>query len=1139
MFVNRCGPWVLFGHLLRLRLVFSVFAVCAGVGLANDLIDNLRLHAPFEHVGEAEGLSNMSVTCMMQDSRGFMWIGTLDGLNVYDGRRCRVFRKDEAVPSTISSNSIWSICEDEAGFIWVGTTDGLNRFDPTTGQFTIYRSEGDPHSLSSNLVRSLLVDSQGRFWVGTDDNGLNLFDRETGRSRHFFVDSMDSDVSSGMGVWTIYEDSTQHIWVGTTDGMLSRFDSESESFEHVGSALPSGWETPPDAILCMLEIAPGRFWYGTFGSGLFELDTETGALIHLPLMTDEGRAIGNFSKGIARDQFGNIWIASHDGLLALDPDGTIQARMVENERNSQSLSSNQLWSIFCDQSGNLWTGSYQHGIDWLSLENLGFKTIRLRDFLDTSPKANKTLCFVEDKDGTVYIGTDGDGLYAMSADRTQFTPLRPAEIEMDSESSSIAILSLHIDRKGILWLGIWSGGLLSYDPKTREFQQYWQREFVPRKFVNNPFIWSILEDSKGALWIGTMGNGLNRRDPATGLFEYFENVPGDPASLSNDNVWCIFEDSQQRLWIGTQDGVNRLNPDGKSFTRYQRRVGDTASLNNDWVKSIAEDQGGNLWFGTDGGGLNRLDEETGTFTHIGEADGLRNGVIQHLELDASGRLWAATNDGISSIEFSSSDGSFRIKNYDSSSGLQGNQFAIGAGLSLSDGKIILGGLNGFSIFDPDEIQPMISRPRVHITGLWKANEIFAKRNALFGQARLEIQGDSITLPYTENDFLIEFVSINYFSTKEVPSKYRLSGFEENWTYAEGESVVRYANLPAGEYVFELMAENGMVEDARDVASLKIEILKPWWQKGWAFLLLGLLLLALFIATHWISVRVLRRQKAKLRSMVDERTERIGKQAAEIEAQNAALSRQNERLIALDAEKNFLVRAVAHDLRDPIARTSSLIDLLVQESKGANLEYVSVINESLDDLMKMIAKILDVSVIEKESIKVEQSHFRVKEAVERSLSLRQASAGAKRITLHTESADPSLEMWGDPELFHQIVENLLSNAIKYSPFDTEVFVRWSRSPESRRIRIEVQDQGPGIRPGEMEKLFQRFQRLSSTPTNREPSVGLGLAIVKKYTEAMGGSVWCESRFGEGCTFIVEFPDTSDGGEPVAGSTSDHA
>jgi ligand-binding sensor domain-containing protein len=901
--------------------LLSVIAFAQLIADESALIERLKFYAPFEKVNASDGLSNLTVTSILRDSRGLVWIGTLDGLNLYDGSSCHVFRHRPGDPNSISSVSIWSLSEDEEGKIWIATGNGLNCYNPKTGMFRSYNHDRyDDSSISSDIVRVVHVDSKNRLWVGTDGKGLNLFDPATNKFKRFPHDGLSDSSISGSNVWTVYEDSEGRIWVGTTQGGLAYWNDLNETFETIIAVPADAPGSADGAIMSFSEIEQGLYWYGTLGAGLFELRLKDRNSRKLDESAFSGNDFGDAVKGITKDPTGHIWLATHEGLLLVSPDREGSLLLQPLEGDTVGLSTHQVWSIHCDKNGNIWTGHYNGGVNWLSLKDMGFRTIRKSSLVNHSLSDNKVLSFAEGPEGTIYIGTDGAGL---NISNLSFGSFDVVNVEpLDQSKENLAILSMQFDSKGRLWMGTWGGGLVAYDPKSGDFAHYWDNPERPNQWVNNPYVWSIIVDELDNVWAATMGGGLNHLNTQTGEVTVFQHNEADANSLSNNNVWSLFMDSQKRLWVGTQDGINLLNEDKKSFTIFKKDPSNPSGLSNTWIKCINQDLEGHLWFGTDGGGLNRLDETSGNFLKVNSENGLNSSVIQSIQVDDANRLWVSSNYGISSISIQSDDSSSIVQNYDSTSGLQGNQFAIGSGITLSDGRIAFGGLNGFSVFDPNSVRPVNDDSRLHITGFWTTEELLESDDDLNSDQSFRDIGSSKTLSFSQNDFMIQFVPVVMFSTQAPATQYRLEGYEQSWTTTDrSERRVRYANIPPGNYTFELALKSEETTPPRIIDTLEIRILRPWWMEWWAILGFVASILTLLFGIYFGSLSMLQRQKKLLKLKVQQRTAEIQKQASEIDAQNRELSEKNIKLLRLDQEKDFLLSAVSHDLRDPPSHKS--------------------------------------------------------------------------------------------------------------------------------------------------------------------------------------------------------------------------
>ncbi|MCP4694204.1 MAG: response regulator [Desulfobacterales bacterium] len=849
----------------------------------------------FGRISSEQGLSQTSILCIAQDQRGFMWFGTWDGLNRYDGRGFTVFKNDPEDPHSLSSSSVWSLYEDREGALWVGTYGGgLNKFDPDARRFTRYRKDpADPHSLGGNVVMALYEDRDGALWIGSN-GGLNRMDRETGKFTRFQHDPGEPRGLSGNSVSTIYQDRTGALWIGTFGRGLNRMEPPSGGGERETF---TRWRHDPanpatlgnDYVWFIYEDRDGALWIGT-EDGLNLLHRETGTFTryrHNP--ADPYSLSDNALWSIHEDRTGTLWIGTEkDGLNIFDRE---QGRFIHHRHTPHvpgALSDNAIRSIHEDRAGGLWFGTYQAGINTFDYKRAKFAHFRHDPDDPDSLGHNVIWSMHEDRAGVLWIGTDGGGLdrvdwkNASGADAGRFTHYRRDPDDPDSLSND-SVYSIYEDRNGTLWVGTDGGGLNRFVPGESggaagrgRFIHYRHDPDDPRSLGHDK-VKTIYEDRAGTLWLGTEG-GLNRFNREEKTFTSYRHDPDDPLSLSNNRIWTIHEDRAGAFWIGTDGGgLDRFDRETGRFHHYRHDPENPRSLSNNLVISLHEDRAGALWVGTGGGGLNKFDRENGTFTHYREKDGLPNDVIFGILEDKQGFLWFSTVAG--ATRFDPRTGACR--NYDVSDGLQDNEFNTGAYHQSRSGEMFFGGGNGFNAFHPADVKDNPAIPPVVITDF----QLFHQSVAPDGDGPLQKPVPAtrgIELTHRDNVFSFEFAALDFTAPGKNRYAYRLEGFDEDWIFTDaGRRFALYTNLDPGDYLFRVKGSNNDGVWNEEGASIKITVLPPWWKTTWFRASMLLLALGLVVGGYRRRMRTIQRQKRRLETQVDEKTRDLGERVKEL------------------------------------------------------------------------------------------------------------------------------------------------------------------------------------------------------------------------------------------------------------------
>jgi len=843
----------------------------------------------FERISIEQGLSQSSVLCILQDSKGFMWFGTEDGLNRYDGYSFRVHKHVPEDLNSLSNNIVRSIYEDQSGALWIGTDGGLNKFDRKNGQFIRYQNDpNDPHSLSDNYVTSIYEDQSGMLWIGTD-GGLNKFDRENGQFIRYQNDPNDPHSLSDNYVTSIYEDRAGVIWIGTHGGGFSRFDRETEHFSHYQFSYYQNDPHDPNSlshhtVSSIREDQAGVLWIGTWGGGLNKFDRETEEFVHYQADPNDPHSLSDddiFS--IHENQAGGLWIGTGGGLDKLDRE-TDQFIHHQNDPNDpHSLSDNVVWSIYEDQAGVLWIGTYG------GLNKFDQERKKLVHYQATPNDAhglsdNYVTSIYEDRAGVIWIGTHSGGLNRFDRKNGQFIHYQNNPNDPYSLSYG-EIRSIYEDQAGVIWIGT-DGGLNKFDRKNGQSIRYQADPDDPHSLSGND-IFSIHEDQAGGLWIGT-GGGLDKLDRETEQFIHYQNDPNDPHSLGHNYVFSIYEDRAGGLWIATYGGgLDKFDRETKQFSHYRNNPIDPRSLSNNKVLSVCEDQAGVLWIGTHGG-LNKFDRATETFTHYREKDGLPNDVIHGILEDNQGYLWLSTNKGLS--KFDPRTETFR--NYDTRDGVQSNEFSGGACHKSSSGEMFFGGINGFNAFYPESVSakdnPYI--PPVVLVSLTQSGE-----DVDTGQAVESVQ--EVTFHWPNNFFEFEFAALSYSQPDKNQYAYMLEEFEEDWNYIGTRRFGRYTNLPGGMYTLRMKGSNNDGVWNKEGVSVTITIVPPFWETWWFRGIVALVLVGSVIGGYRLRVKSVELRNRELETLVEERTHALKERTHEIERRRQEL----EALYRADAE----------------------------------------------------------------------------------------------------------------------------------------------------------------------------------------------------------------------------------------------
>ena len=826
----------------------------------------------FDQIGLEEGLSQSVVNAILQDRKGFLWVGTDDGLNRYNGYSFTVFKPDADNPESLSDRSVTAIVEDPNGNLWIGTRQGgVNRYDPLSGIFTPYlRNEADQNTIASNYVYSLWADTSG-LWIGTDD-GLDYLEYETGKFTHYRVsDDMppaDRSLSSN-NIRALFMDSKGQLWIGTGGGGLNVFNPRSKSFKVYKTDKTNPGSLSGNRVLSITEDAEGYIWAGTT-NGLNQFNPARNIFRRFENSRYKEFSIaGNTVFALHVDQSGGLWAGTNKGLDRYDP-GT--GKFIHHQSQpgiSFSLSNNQVQSIYEDGSGILWIGTYGGGLNKYNRQQDRFAYYRHNPNDDNSLNSNFILAILAEKKDFVWIGTFDNGLNRFEPAAEKFTHFE-SNPGIPASLSDNSINALYQDSEGTLWVGTGSA-LDRFDHVTSRFTHFRPE---PAEDTDNPvfFVTHIFEDSTRRFWVGT-NRGLMRFNRDTGRFFEFNLGDSNSENESPNNVTAMVEDVHGNLWVGTfDDGLKRIERGAGSVTHFRSDPNKRSSLGNNAVLCLHLDSYGALWVGTHGGGLDRLDIETGIFSHFTENEGLPNSVIYGILEDENGNFWLSTNFGLSRFD----PLALTFRNFTASDGLQSNEFNQNAFARDANGMMYFGGINGLNIFEPREIRDNPYPPNISLTAITLDGEPFIHETTPEYMSRVVLQ-------WPHDSFEFEFSAFAFEQPAKNKYSYMLEGFDPDWIEIGSQRNGRYTNLPGGTYTLRLRGSNsdGIWNEAAN--SIEVAVVPPFWETWWFG---GLMVVAfgLLVAggLRWRVKRVESRN-LELERVVKLRTVDLEKRNSEIEA----------------------------------------------------------------------------------------------------------------------------------------------------------------------------------------------------------------------------------------------------------------
>ncbi|MEP6952394.1 MAG: two-component regulator propeller domain-containing protein [Ginsengibacter sp.] len=1086
-------------------------------------------HIQFDHIGTAQGLSQSNVLCIMRDSRGFMWFGTRDGLNKYDGYKFTLYKNDPLDKNSISGNFIRGITESKNGDLWIATLGtGICRYNRNKENFTRYQHDREnTNSLCDENSNIIVEDNQGKLWIGTD-RGLDMFDPLKNKFVHFTYNPNDKGSISDLNVRYIFEDTHHDLWICTQNGGINLFNRKTQTFTRFQHHKNDTTSIGGNNVYTMFEDSKHRLWVGTDGAGMDLFDKKTGVFFHFKHDENTNNTLSaNVVYAINEDAENNIWIGTENGGLSiLNYTTRVFTTYKNDEIDKQSISNNSIYSIYKDLKNNMWLGTFAGGVDLADRDKIKFPHFE-HTMQKNSLSNNHVLSIFEDSKKYIWIGTDGGGLNLFDPSSGNFTHFRH---EKNNEQSICGdyVLTACEDSKGNIWIGTWGDGVTVYNPTNNTFKHFKNDPANPSS-LNNNNAWKIFEDKDKNIWVGTFGVGLDLLNPDGKSFTHYQYNTNRSDGISANNIVSIFEDSDGELWVCTDGGgLCLFNKKSKTFSRFLHND-NRNSISNNSLNYICEDGNKNLWIGTRTG-LSEFNKKTRQFTVYTVADGLPGNVIFGILEDSKQNLWISTNRGVSCFSLITKV----FKNYGVSDGLQSNEFKAQASCKSTSGMMYFGGNNGFNQFLPESIYSVAFEPPLVITNFQIFNKevpIAINKNDKSPLTKSITETKTITLPSSNSVFSFEFATLNYTAPEKKQYAYMLEGFDKDWNKVGSTRTATYTNLDPGTYLFKVKGLNNEGNWSSNVTTIQLIIKPPFWLTWWFKSATFLAVAGSVIAFYFFRINAIRAQKTKLEQRVQEQTHQLIKSAGEEQMAREEAEQANKDLKIKNREMEQFVYVASHDLQEPLRTTSSFVKLLQKQYQGKFDEkgdlYVAYILEASERMKMLIKNLLDFSRI---GNKKELERVDCDQILRDVLADLGAAISETRAVIHYDKL-PVIN--GCAIELKQLFQNLIINAIKFRKKDTSPVINISVKKTDSNWQFAFNDNGIGIEEMNYERIFAIFQRLH-TRTEYEGS-GIGLSHCKKIVELHKGEIWVESKSGEGSTFYFTLP-TAQAGLPAGRQVS---
>ena len=1029
---------------------------------------NIRESFNFKNITIEDGLSQSTVETIYQDSKGYIWIGTNDGLDRYNGYEFKHYKHDKYDKNSIANNYIVDIIEDKNGYIWVSTIGGLSRINPDKDEIKNYYSKEDSGNLSNSNLWQILCTKDNRLIASTID-GLNVYDKNKDKFTRILY--KEGELPSQY-IYSLEEDINGHIWVGTDNGLVE-LDKDLNIVKSYQDAIEDS------DVYNVYDDSKGNIWVCTLDNGLFKINLDDNSVENYKNNNSKISIPSNNVRDIISDSEGKLWIATDKGLCTFDYEREEFITYNKKSYQSNSLIDDEIFCLLKDSSGLIWIGTYS-GISRFN-PNSNFTHFKLDPYEDNSISGNVIHGIYEDDDKTLWIGTNESGVNIINGESIK---------HLNKENSNIVsdLIEDITGFKNYIFIGTNEGlSVLVKNDKTAKnytITNYTTKDGLPSNKIRSLFI-----DSKGYLWIGT-NKGLAILDTNNNKIIDITYIL-DEMGVSDKFIRAVYEDSKGNYYIGCflEGGLIKINPNTKEYKIYKNIENDDSSISNNSIRYINEDLYGNILVGTSHG-INILNLSTDKFNHYTEKDGLINNTIYGILVDKNNGIWMSTNAGISKLSIE--DATF--KNFTITDGLQSNEFNGRACFKSKDGNMYFGGINGFNVFNSQDIELSTFEPKV-IFDNFEIN----------GTNKKDIS--NIKFKSNEN---INFFTNDYKNTKTTQYYYKLEGLENEWNMTNSNSLV-FVNLGSGDYTLKIktITQHGVMSDE---SSVHFTINPPIWRSNYA-ICIYLILIIISILRYMHKVNTLDR-------LVNERTNKLRKEMEKNE-------QLFKKVLSLEQNKNNYFVNLSHELRTPLNVLSSINQLIKEFTKKDNFitpeklsYYMGIMDRNCSRLLSLINNLIDHTKIENNSYIINKKDEDIVYLVEETVLDMKDYIEEKGLELIFDTDVEEKVIRCDKVDIERCILNLVGNAVKFTHEGGLIEVLLQDLDD--KVKIIVKDNGIGISEENQKVIFDRFNQVVDESSEQKGGSGLGLTITKQLITLHNGEIYVESEVGVGSEFIIILP-----------------
>lgn len=1048
-------------------LLFTLFCFVTGTAFSQQML--------FKNYSVLDGLTSNTVWSIGQDSKGYMWFGTKNGVSRFDGYQFKVYQFNEKNPESLGNNFVTAITQFDSKTFWLATQGGVYILDVETESFKKFLP------LNDQAIYDVMRDRTGNMWIGTRLNGLYSYNPNNKQLKNY--------KTSGTAVRKIVEDSSGRIWAGTFGSGIKIYDPVKG---RISDYTTSNSKLSSNQILTLFKDKKGNIWAGTFAGGLNVWQKDSNSF--RTFKKGNSNSINDdIVRAIYQPSADELFIGTEKGLNILSLSDYKFSSIVKKPNDPFSLSDNAIYSIFSDREGGIWIGTFFGGINYCEKNGAGFELYYPKGEKQ-SLSGNAVSAFLEDKPGMFWIGTEDGGLnYFNSFDKT----FKHYPFESNQEKLSYHnIHSLFKDNQGNIWIGTFAGGLNVYNPKTGKVKNYKNIPGDPSS-ISSDNIYSIYEDKDHVIWVGTT-YGVNIYDPVKDAFIRVRDM-----NLGENVIYEIYEDETKTIWFATYDiGLISKNKRSGKWTHYQAD-GKKNSLSSNKVICVLDDHAGNLWLGTDGGGLNKFNLQDKTFEIFGESAGIDGNVVYGILQDDNRTLWISTNNGL----YNYNPVTKIFNQYSNWDNLQSRQFNYNAYYKSSTGKLYFGGIKGFNSFYPDSIKNLNISNKVAFTNFQLFNKEVRIGDPGSPLKKPITYSDQIVLSHDQSVISIEYAALSFIAPNKTKYAYKMEGFDKEWNYVGTQRKATYTNLPAGDYIFRVKAAGSDGNWNSEGASIRLTVKPPFYKTIWAYLVYVVGAAGIFIAFRRYTINQTRKEN-------------------QIKLERINTKKEQE----FYSQKIEFFTAMAHEIRTPLSLIIAPLEKLLNSNnwKPDEQKQLSIMDENSSRLLTLVNQLLDFRRIESEFYTIHKEETDLVSLVHSIYSRFSAMSYQKGVKFTLSTKVSKLLVKIDPEAFTKILNNLLINAFKFTRTKVKIGIYEPEqgSDGEHFFSVTVEDDGIGIPASEIDDIFKKFFKVSSGEHQYSNlgGTGIGLALAKALVEKHDGRLEVSSKEKVNTIFKLIIPYT---------------